>query len=138
TVDAWAEDIALAGAEVRGSCAGGPGDALPAVTRHQHGEGTGWYVGARLTPEALAPVIAQVYADAGISPEGVAEGLETITRRGADHDFVIAVNHREDAVSLSITGTELLSGTEIDGTLDLKGGDAAVVRIARAQQGGGA
>ncbi|WP_348523795.1 beta-galactosidase [Demequina litorisediminis] len=106
TVDAWAEDIALAGAEVRGSFAGGPGDALPAVTRHQHGEGTGWYVGARLTPEALAPVIAQVYADAGITPEGVAEGLETITRRGAHHDFVIAVNHREDAVSLSITGTE--------------------------------
>ncbi|WP_084101805.1 beta-galactosidase [Demequina sp. NBRC 110051] len=136
--DAWAEDIALAGAEVRGTFVGGPGAGLPAVTRHTHGKGAAWYVGTRFGVESLKAVADQVYADAGIVPSGAPEGLETMTRRGATHDFVIAVNHRETDTSLSITGTNLLDGATIEGQLHLPAGDVAVVRVARENPGGGA
>ncbi|WP_084129131.1 beta-galactosidase [Demequina sp. NBRC 110055] len=136
--DAWAEDIALAGAEVRGTFAGGPGAGLAAVTRHTHGNGVAWYVGTRFGVEALKAVTDQVYADAGVVLSGGPEGLETMTRRGATHDFVIAVNHRETDTSLSITGTNLLDGAEIEGHLHLPAGDVAVVRVARENPGGGA
>jgi len=135
--DVWAEDIALAGAEVRGTFVGGPGDGLPAITRHQAGQGTGWYVGTRLSADALAAVVADVYADAGITPPQFPEGVEVIARRGDAQDFVIAVNHGDDDVELEITGTDLMTGAAIEGTLELAGGGVAVVRTAPARQGGG-
>ncbi|MDE0573903.1 beta-galactosidase [Demequina sp. B12] len=135
--DAWAEDLALAGAEVRGTFDGGPGDGLPAITRHSLGDGQAWYVGTRLGVTALAPVLADVYADAGITLLDRPETLEIMTRHGETYDFVVVCNHANDDAHLSITGTDLLSGTEIDGQLTLAGGDVAVVRTAKEERGGG-
>ncbi|WP_084105647.1 beta-galactosidase [Demequina sp. NBRC 110056] len=134
--DVWAEQITLAGAHVRGTFVDGPGAGLPAITRHEHGAGTGWYVGTRLSAAELSAVMTGVYADAGIAPVAHAEGLEVVTRRGDAHDFVIAVNHGDGDAELEITGTDLLTGAAIDGTLGLAGGDVAVVRTASARQGG--
>lgn len=128
STDTWAEHLTLDGAQVRGTYSGGPADGLPAITRNQHGDGTGWYVSTKLGVEALRAVFAQVYADARITPPGRPEGLEVLTRHGADHDYLIAVNHRDQDTELTVTGTELISGTEVDGSYRINGGGVAVFR----------
>lgn len=153
TTEVWTEDLSLAGAEVRGSYRGGPADGAPAITRHRHGDGTGWYVSTKLGLADLAPVFQAAYADAGVRPPMHPDGLEVMTRhvqpapgrqdapaRG-DHTgtasgestYVIAVNHREDAATLTLPGTDLFTGEPIDGELTLPAGGTAVVR-ARAEQ----
>ncbi|WP_084038188.1 beta-galactosidase [Demequina sp. NBRC 110053] len=136
SADVWAEHIALCGAQVRGTFADGPGAGLPAITRHTHGDGQGWYVGTRLSSAELSAVMSGVYADAGIAPAAHHEALEVVTRRGDSHDFVIVVNHGDADAELTIIGTDLLTGSRIDGTLELAGGDVAVVRTAQSRQGG--
>ena len=76
----------------------GPAAGMPAITRHAHGDGVGWYVSTRLDADGLATVMNAVYADAGVVAPGLPEGLEVITRRGADADFIVAINHRDEAV----------------------------------------
>ena len=128
--DVWAEDLAVDGAQVRGTYRGGPADGAPAVTRHEHGDGVGWYVSTRLDVAALAPVLAAVYDDAGIAPSSAPEGVELMTRHGETADYVVAVNHREDAVTVPVEGTELFSGSAVTGGLTLPAGEVAVVRTA--------
>lgn len=132
---AWSEHLVLDGAEVRGTYRGGPADGMPAVTRHAHGTGAGWYVSTRFGVEALAPVLAAAYADAGITPSTLPAGVEVTTRHGDAHDYVVAVNHRDEPVTLDVHGTELFSGAVADGTHVLAAGDVAVLRTE--SQGGG-
>lgn len=105
-------------------------DGAPAVTRHEHGDGVGWYVSTRLDVAALAPVLAAVYDDAGIAPSSAPEGVELMTRHVETADYVVAVNHREDAVTVPVEGTELFSGSAVTGGLTLPAGEVAVVRTA--------
>ncbi|MBX9245571.1 beta-galactosidase [Actinotalea ferrariae] len=135
--DVWSEHLVVDGAEVRGTYRGGPADGMPAVTRHAHGAGAGWYVSTRLGVGALAPVLAAVYRDAGIEPGGQPEGLEVVTRHGDDADYVFAVNHRAEPAALDVVGMELLSGKPVDGEFEIPAGDVAVFRTTQRPQGGG-
>lgn len=134
-VDAWQEDLQLHGAETVATYVDGPGAGKPAITRHAHGEGRAWYISTKLDVEALATVFADVYADAGVAPDGLPETLEVISRHGADEDFVVAINHGKHAARLPISGTDLISGTAVDGEFEVPGGGVAVVRAPRAGQG---
>ncbi|GAA1967402.1 beta-galactosidase [Microbacterium deminutum] len=137
TADAWQEDLILEGAQVIGTYLDGPGAGKAAITRHARGAGIGWYVSTRLDADGLAKLMRRVYADAGVSPSDLPEGVEVVTRRGADADYVVAVNHREDAVELPVTGVELLAGREVAGSLTIAAGDVAVVRTTHTREGGG-
>ncbi|WP_413452805.1 beta-galactosidase [Georgenia phoenicis] len=128
SADVWAEDLAVDGAQVRGTYRGGPADGAPAVTRHEHGDGVGWYVSTRLDVAALARVLAAVYDDAGIAPSSAPEGVELMTRHGKDADYLVAVNHREETVRVPAEGTELLTGSPVAGVLTIPAGEVAVVR----------
>ena len=133
----WQEDIRLEGAEVVATHTSGPGTGEPAVTRNSLGKGYGWYVGTVLSVADLKPVLARVYQDADIAPSGLPERVEVITRHGETEDFVIAINHRDDAVTLAVTGEDLLSGDTLTGEWELGAGDVAVIRTAPAAEGGG-
>ena len=132
----WTEDLALAGAQpwatYSGSPEGGPEAGTPAITRHEHGEGAGWYVGTTLDVAGLAPVLAAVYADAGIAPATTPDGVEVMVRHAADASYVVAVNHTRQEAAVPATGTDLLTGAEVDGELTLPAGAVAVVRTAPA------
>ncbi|QCB92780.1 beta-galactosidase [Cellulomonas shaoxiangyii] len=126
----WQDDVVLEGADVVATYLDGPAAGGPAITRHAHGEGTAWYVSTPLGIDALAPVLAAVYEDAGITPPGLPEDVEVVTRHGADADYVVAVNHSGDDAKVPVAeGVELRSGTAVAGTLDLPAGDVAVVRV---------
>jgi len=128
--DAWQEDLVLEGADVVAAYVDGPAAGGAAITRHRHGDGTGWYISTRLDAGGLAEVMAQVYRDAGVTPSGLPEGLEVVRRSGADADYLVAVNHRDDAVQLSAHGIELISGSEATGDLTIAAGAVAVLRTA--------
>ncbi len=134
--DAWTEDLVMSGAEAIATYVDGPGAGRPAVTRNRHGAGTGWYVSTRLHGDALDVLLGAVYADAGIEPPALPDGVEAITRRGDDADYLVLVNHREDAAELAASGTELLTGADAPGTLRVPGGGVAVVRTDRGREGG--
>ena len=128
TVDVWQEDLVLAGAAVRATYTAGPAAGEPAITRNEHGAGTGWYISTRPDAAGLQAIMAEVYADAGLQPAGLPAGVEVIRRRGEDAEYVVAVNHGSDAASIAADGVDLLTGTPISGMLELAGGTVAVVR----------
>ena len=134
--DVWQEALLLEGAEAVATNLDDMGAGQPAITRNRHGKGTGWYVSTRLDAAALRTVLTAVYADAGLTIPGIPDGVEVVTRRTADTDYLVAINHGDTAARLAVTGHELLADTPVDGHLDLAGGAVAVVRIPHVSLGG--
>ncbi len=135
--DVWQEDLIITTAEVRGTYLSGPAEGEPAITRNTLGEGTAWYISTRPDAEGLQAIMSEVYADAGVTPPGTPAGVETIVRRGADADYLVAINHAAEPATLETSGLDLLTQEEIRGTLVLAGGDVAVVRLPHAADGSG-
>ncbi|WP_328994754.1 beta-galactosidase [Kribbella sp. NBC_01245] len=107
TGDVWADAIRLEGAEVVMAYEDGPAAGGPAITRHQLGDGSAWYLSTRLTVTDLGVVFERVYQDAGTAvPVDLPEELEVIRRSG----HVVAINHGDKPFDLDVDGTDLLSG----------------------------
>lgn len=136
TADVWQEDIDVETADVVATHLGGPATGGVAITRNRHGDGTAWYIGTRLDVAGLRRVLAEVYPDAGVTPPAHPDGLEVVTRRGADADYVIAVNHLDEPAAFDVTGVDLLSGAEITDRCDVAAGDVVVIRTSTRRGGG--
>ncbi len=127
--DVWCEDLVLAGASPVALFADGPAAGRPAVTRHEHGAGTGWYVSTRLDVDALAMLLAPVYADAGLRPTSdLPQDLELVTRHGATQRYTIAINHTDQAADVPMPGTDLLTGEARTSSFTVPAGAVRVVR----------
>jgi beta-galactosidase len=136
TGDAWAEDVVIDGAEVMATYVDGPGAGRPAITRKSHGDGFGWYVSTRLDAGGLATLARAVYRDAGVVVPGLPEGVEVVTRRADDADYVVVINHLDEPVRVPASGTELIAGADVAGELQVGPGRVAVVRTPRANERG--
>jgi len=129
--DTWTDHLALDGAEVVATYADGPAAGGPAVTRHAHGRGHGWYVSTRLDDDGLRTVLAAASRDAGLAPDApgaLGRDVEVVVRSGAGHDYTFVLNHGTEPASVPATGDELLTGTTVDGWLKVPAGEVAVVR----------
>lgn len=135
--DTWQEDLVLTTAEARATYQSGPASGRPAVTRNEHGDGVGWYLSTRPDADGLAAVLDAAYADAGVSPSGLPAGVEAVRRTTDEAEYLIAINHGTETVSLQTSGFDLLTQEEARGTLVLSAGDVAVVRTQRTAEGGG-
>jgi beta-galactosidase len=125
SADMWTELVEPRGATVVHSYVDGPAAGAPAVTRHTFGEGVAWYVSTRLHGDGLGEVLHRACADADVTPRDLPPDLEVV-RRG---DFLIAINHADADAKLPATGTELLTGTDCDGVLDVPAGEVRVIRL---------
>ncbi len=134
---AWQEDVVVTTAEVIARYADGPGEGGAAITRNRHGAGTGWYVSTRLEADGVRALLAEAYRDAGVEAPDHPAGLEVVRRRGADADYLIAINHRDTSARLAADGVELLSGATVDGEHDVEAGGIAVLRTATPSVQGG-
>lgn len=126
----WADDLVLDGAEPVATYIDGPKPGGAAITRHRHGAGTGWYVSTNLDVEALAPVMADVYAGAGLAPSGTVEGLEVVRRTADEATYTVAINHTDDDAKLPLDApaTDLLTGDAVAGDADVPAGSVRVLR----------
>ncbi|MFI7534977.1 beta-galactosidase [Streptosporangium sp. NPDC049376] len=114
---------AFGGTEVLARYEGGDLDGQAAITRR----GKAVYLGC--LPEDVTPVLTEVLAAAGVEPVAVVpEGVEA-TRRG-DHLFLL--NHTTDPVKVDLAepGTDLLTGRDLAGPIEIPGRDAVVLRLA--------
>ncbi|GHJ93940.1 beta-galactosidase [Streptomyces sp. NE5-10] len=132
TGDVWTEFVRPRGAETVWTYADGPAAGGPAVTRHRLGRGTAWYVSTRLDAASLDAIVAAAAEDAGIpSRTGLARDVEVVRRAGANGTYVFVLNHtdEETKVPLDATGTELLDGGRVNGTLTVPAGGVRVVHL---------
>ena len=104
-----------------------PGGA--AITRHRLGAGHGWYLTTALDADGLAPLLALVYADAGVTASGLPEDVEVITRHGRDHSYVVAINHGSDDVTVQLpVSADLETGAADGPQVRLPAGAVRVLR----------
>ncbi|MGW3783437.1 beta-galactosidase [Micromonospora chokoriensis] len=131
--DVWTEWLHVEGAEVLASYTDGPLPGVPALTRHQVGDGAAWYVGTRLDEQATDRLVARLVDEAGVRPAVPAPtGVEVVRRRDGDRTWLFVLNHTDAEVRLPATGVELLTGTPCAGELTVPSGEVAVVREDRA------
>lgn len=126
--DLWTEHLRATDAEVVARYVDGPLPGTPALTRRAVGEGVAWYAATRLDDGATAALADRLTRDAGVRrlPERRA-GVEVV-RRG---DFLFVLNRGDAAVEVPATGTELLAGAAVGGSVVVAPGGAAVVRTER-------
>jgi beta-galactosidase len=130
TASVWTERGRVTTASAVATFADGPAAGSPAVTRNAVGDGTAWYVATRLDPDAWDRLLASIVDEAAV-PAVVPDapvGLEAVRRRSADGSWLFLLNHRDDDVTVTAQGRELLSGTDLDGTITVPAGGVAVVR----------
>ncbi len=135
TADVWTEDLQLAGAEALASYVDGPVPGAPAVTRHEAGQGSAWYVATRLEQAATDRLVARVLAEQGVRPvvgdlgEERDPDVELLRRTGADgQSWVFALHHGTEEAQVPLGGFDLVTQGTVDGTLVLAPGAVAVVR----------
>jgi beta-galactosidase len=129
----WSELMEVTGAEVLASYAAGPLAGHPAVTRHEVGPGSAWYLSTELDGAAHDQVIAAALAAAGLTPEvpGTPPGVEAVRRRGAGgQSWLFLLNHTAEPATVPATGVDLLTSVEAVGSVQLPPGGVAVIREA--------
>jgi beta-galactosidase len=131
TGDVWCDDLVLDGAETVATFADGPAAGKPAVTRHGFGAGAAWYVSTRLDVEALATLLAPVYADAGLAPRtDLPDDVELVRRHGHSADYVVALNHGDHPARIRLAGVDLLTGEDTGTSMQIPAGGVRVIRTA--------
>lgn len=127
-VHEWTEDTVLAGAEPVLRYADGDGAGRAAVTRHRHGAGTVWYVGARLGEATAAAVLDQVVAGLDLRPAAEAPpGVEAVRRLTPGGGVLFLLNHTDAEAEVVAAGTDLVTGRAVGPVLTLPAGGCAVV-----------
>jgi beta-galactosidase len=129
----WAEVLRSEGCEVLATFVDDFFSGSPAVTRNAYGEGFGYYIATQFQPKFYDDLIQRILSDARLvpplhAPEGV-EICERHDRQGMRYTFIL--NHTDAAVEVadhSLSGFELLTETEVAGTIGLSPLGVAIVR----------
>jgi len=125
----WTEDITATTATVLDRYASGPLTGRPAVTRHDVGAGTAWYLSTLPDDASLDAVLGDVLDAAGVLPvlPGLPVGVEAVRRRSPDSSWLFLANDTADSHEIDIAGHDLVTDRDVD-RLHLAPGEVAVVR----------
>ncbi len=132
----WSESGRPTTAEVLAEVLSGPTAGAPVITRNKAGQGHAYYVATSLTPPGMAELLTTLCNDAGVHPlvDTVPANVEVVRRRNDGTTWTFYINHSDTPAQLPATGQELLTGTKVEGKLDLAPGAVAVVRSLAAAQ----
>jgi beta-galactosidase len=105
----------------------------PAITRNQFGKGTSFYVGTAPDQDGMAWLMEEVCKTANIKPvaSNAPAGVELVRRTNGKQSWLIALNHTNEEVNISLDQPvyEVLSKTNLDGSLRLGPMDVAIVQL---------
>jgi len=125
----WTELLTLRGAKEVSGYVDGPLPGVPALTRHGVGTGTAWYLATRPQSAGVAALVRELCTAAGVEMHDRA-GVEVVRRHGADTSYLFVLNHTAAAAQVPASGTDLVSGRDCAGVVDVAAGSVAVVREA--------
>ncbi len=127
--DVWSEAVVPAGCQPVITFGTGPDAGQPALTRHDFGAGTAWYLATRPDPAGLARILDLVVGAAGLPAAPPAPpGVEIVRRRSAAASWLFLINHSGAPVIVPARGRDLLSGQVHESTVPLPPGGVAVLR----------
>lgn len=109
-----------------------------AVTRHQFGMGTSYYLGTALDQSGMHWLITRVCAEIGLAPLATHAGAEIVCRSDDQHTWRFVQNHSSTplAITLQPGEHELLGGQE-HGVVTLAQYDVAIIAEATASHANG-
>jgi beta-galactosidase len=128
--DLWADVIELEGADVLTTYADDWYAGLPAITRHQFGQGVAYYLGTRPDAAAMAWLLDRACRDAAVAPVAtVPEGVEVLRREGEGDPLLYLLNHRNAAatIRLEASHTDLLTGRKLAGSFKLEANEVVLL-----------
>lgn len=103
---------------------------MPAVTKHQYGKGTAYYIGTQADDDLTSQVVQLLLNEQNVAIlEDVPAGVEVTTRRKNGKEFVFIMNHNDTPANtdLAYEGyTDLLTGDALSNDLELKAFDVKI------------
>jgi beta-galactosidase len=108
----WQDDIELRGADPLLTFGGGHLDGQAAVTRHEHGRGTAFYLGTLPDRATLGRLVGQACQDAGVTLwTDLPPGVEAVRRGG----YLFLISHLDHPVELDLGAKrlDLLTGARV-------------------------
>ena len=103
TAEQWSDIIELKGASALAECASEFYAGSPAVTVNSYGEGLAYYVGNEPTAGLMDRLVEELTEKAGVSSLlDAPEGVEVMSRRKEDKEYIFVLNHTEDVQRLSV------------------------------------
>lgn len=131
--DLWADIIMLEGARPLAVFLEDWFAGSPAVTVNRFGLGKAYYVGTRPEHAYMSDFLGAVLEEAGIrAPLDAPEGVETAIREKDGKRYLFLLNHLLANAKVKLpegTHTNLLTGESSEDALELRGMDAAVLRL---------
>lgn len=136
TADWWQESIHPETASVIARFADGDLRGRPAILSNEFGAGRVVYIATRLNRQALAATLLAAANTAGARPviAGAPEFVEATRRANGAAEYLFLLNHSAtDSASVPVEpgGTDLITGTDVDGPLTLPPLEVAVLEYAR-------
>lgn len=127
TADVWTERLQLTEADAVRTFVDGPMAGGAAITRRVAGQGAAWYIATRQDEAGTAALVDALIAEAGVEPVVAAPaGVELVRRSADDRSFVVVINHTDADVMLGLSGTDLLTGAQVDPVTVSAGGCAVL------------
>ncbi|MFB5266518.1 beta-galactosidase [Paenibacillus enshidis] len=107
---------------------------MPALTRNRFGQGSAWYVATDPDQPFLDSLLRQICEEKGIRPllEAPA-GIEASMRTKNGKQYLFVMNHNAEAQTYDFgdrSARDLLSGTEITGSVTMNGRDVQILELA--------
>jgi beta-galactosidase len=125
----WTEDLVLAGAEAVTRYVDGTVAGAPAITRHPHGARVAWYVATRTDAATTARHVRRMVDESGVAPVvATTAGVEIQRRRSGEQTWLFVLNHTDAQASVAASGTDIVTGVAVSGTVAVPPGGVAVVR----------
>lgn len=131
----WSESIRLRNAESIAAFADGPAAGSPALTRRAVGAGSAWYVATMLDDEGLTQLLSRLCADAGIPTIDVGPDVDIVTRVTPTHAATFIINHRDEPITVPISGVDLVTGETVTDTTPVAAGAVRVIFRERSNRG---
>lgn len=113
TVVDWTEDTVVEHAERIIDYVNGAGAGRAAVTRHEVGSGSAWYVSTALDVESSQRIVDRLITELALPRTSEAPpGVEAVRRCTDTGDVLFLINHTSEDAEVRVAGVDLLTGNK--------------------------
>lgn len=126
----YAEVLRLIDAEVLAEYTEDFYQGSPAITRKTYGQGTAYYVAARLEHGGMRILYETMLEASGIVAKELNDGVEYHCRTGEEGQYEFYLNHSAKPATINgVTGVNILTREKIEGVLNLEGYGVGVISL---------